>query len=100
MTFVERTRGRAIIFREGTSLEVEGVYRGRTDRKTNKGTTIHLLDVDGEEKELWGTYAIDEALSDEDVGRAVKITYDGTVRTTRSGNTVKPIRVFVDEGAQ
>ena len=100
MTFVERTRGRAIIFKEGTSLEVEGIYRGRTDRTTVKGVTIHLLDVDGEEKELWGGYAIDESLSDEDIGRAVRFVYDGSMKTTRSGNTVKPIRVFVDEGAQ
>jgi len=79
--------------------ELKGVYV-KTESITAKGKArvIHTFQVDGVERQVWGTAILDSRLSQLDGGERVKVVRRGKVPTS-SGNLAWDFGVYVARSA-
>lgn len=80
--------------------DLEGVFKGTVEKEIKgKDRTIHTVEHDGEDFQVWGAAILDSRLGDLDEGTYVKIVKTGKKIKTRSGHQAAEYKVFARKGS-
>lgn len=88
-TFAFKNEGDTLV---GKYLNHRQVEQEGLDGEPRMANIYEVVDNSGKKWSVWGSYNIDEAFEKIEVGKAVKITYEGTA-DAKAGRTVNKFTV-------